>query len=248
MVFQQVVGNIYNQIASDPGVVTYLEGPECGDANPHWAVRSAASIALLFKIGAIGLAALSVVLLSYLGIMMSWGLAFGLPWTLAYFYFIWICPSHQLSMGIRKLKPYRMLWWVAATAVHIILILGILASYTTFSTSYLHIDDAKLVKPVVFLSVILAILTLFEILVIYAIFLIKAEKQKLDSESSAFFMSLSPSSMSARSSSTPPPSYADSASSPSKPPPKYEEVCEESNKMFNVPTQSSTQFQSRQNV
>ena len=65
--------------------------------------------------------------------------------------------------SFRKLKPYRMLWWVAATAVHIILILGILASYTTFSTSYLHIDDAKLVKPVVFLSVILAILTLFEV-------------------------------------------------------------------------------------
>ena len=43
----------------------------------------------------------SVVLLSYLGIMMSWGLAFGLPWTLAYFYFIWICPAHQLTMGIR---------------------------------------------------------------------------------------------------------------------------------------------------
>ena len=46
----------------------------------------------------------SVVLLSYLGIMMSWGLAFGLPWTLAYFYFIWICPAHQLTMGIRSEK------------------------------------------------------------------------------------------------------------------------------------------------
>ena len=54
------------------------------------------------QVGAIVLGLVSVILLSYLGIMMSWGLAFGLPWTLAYFYFIWICPSHQLTMGIRS--------------------------------------------------------------------------------------------------------------------------------------------------
>ena len=56
-----------------------------------------------------------------------------------------------------------MLWWVASTGVHILLILGVLTSYTTFSTSYLHINDASLVRPIVFLSVILAILTLFEV-------------------------------------------------------------------------------------
>jgi hypothetical protein len=53
------------------------------------------------QVGAILLGLVSVALLSYLGIMMSWGLAFGLPWCLAYFYFIWICPAHQLTMGIR---------------------------------------------------------------------------------------------------------------------------------------------------
>ena len=114
-----MVGNLYTQISSDPGIITYLEGPECGDGNPHWAVRAAASIALLIKavfvlvirlktlphsthqVAAIAMAIMSVILLSFLGIMMTWGLAFGLPWTLAYFYFIWICPAHQLSMGIR---------------------------------------------------------------------------------------------------------------------------------------------------
>ena len=70
---------------------------------------------ICLKVGAIVLGLVSVVLLSYLGIMMSWGLAFGLPWTLAYFYFIWICPAHQLSMGIKKCKPHRMVWWAAAT-------------------------------------------------------------------------------------------------------------------------------------
>jgi len=227
MVFKHVVGNLYTQLSSDPGVITYLEGPECGDANPHWAVRSAASIALLFKVGAIAMAVISVVLLSYLGIMMSWGLAFGLPWTLAYFYFIWICPSHQLSMGIRKLKPYRMLWWVASTGVHILLILGILTSYTTFSSSYLHINDASLVRPIVFLSVILAVLTLFEILVIYAVILVQAEKRKQERETSGDFSSLSSSSIRSRTSSTPPPAYSEVVCSPAKTPPQYEQVCED---------------------
>ena len=45
-----MVGNLYTQISSDPGIITYLEGPECGDGNPHWAVRAAASIALLIKV------------------------------------------------------------------------------------------------------------------------------------------------------------------------------------------------------
>merc|ERR1711936_1551777 len=96
MEFKLVVGNVSSYLSADPGVVTYLEGPLHTQQPPHWAVRSAAAIALLFKVGAIVLGLVSVVLLSYLGIMMSWGLAFGLPWTLAYFYFIWICPAHQL--------------------------------------------------------------------------------------------------------------------------------------------------------
>jgi len=101
MEFKLVVGNVSSYLSADPGVVTYLEGPLHTQQPPHWAIRSAAAIALLFKVGAIVLGLVSVVLLSYLGIMMSWGLAFGLPWTLAYFYFIWICPAHQLTMGIR---------------------------------------------------------------------------------------------------------------------------------------------------
>ena len=56
-----------------------------------------------------------------------------------------------------------MLWWVASTGFHIVL-LGIgLASTTTISSSYLHIDHASHLKPVVFLSLILAILTIFEV-------------------------------------------------------------------------------------
>ena len=71
----------------------------------HWAVKAATSIALLFKVGSIAFAILSVLALTYLGIMISWGLAFGLPWILAYFYFVWICPAHQVSMGIRSQTP-----------------------------------------------------------------------------------------------------------------------------------------------
>jgi len=109
MEFKLVVGNVSSYLSADPGVVTYLEGPLHTQQPPHWAIRSAAAIALLFKVGAIVLGLVSVVLLSYLGIMMSWGLAFGLPWTLAYFYFIWICPAHQLTMGIRcYLKPEQI--------------------------------------------------------------------------------------------------------------------------------------------
>ena len=63
----------------------------------------------------------------------------------------------------RKLKPYRMLWWVASTGFHILLLSFGLASTTTISSSYLHIDQASHVKPVVFLSLILAILIIFEV-------------------------------------------------------------------------------------
>ena len=105
------------------------------------------------------LAVLAVLALSYLGIMISWGLAFGLPWILAYFYFVWICPAHQVSMGIRytrnvmicsidfstyinimalltffvvtrKLKPHRMLWFVVSTLVHILISTVLLISWT----------------------------------------------------------------------------------------------------------------------
>ena len=105
----------------------------------------------------------SVVLLSYLGIMMSWGLAFGLPWTLAYFYFIWICPAHQLSMGIRKCKPHRMMWWLASTFLHIVPITVILTSYAILPKSLIDQEETSHERIVLTLSLILAILTFFEV-------------------------------------------------------------------------------------
>jgi len=241
MEFKLVVGNVSSYLSSDPGVITYLEGPMQTQQPPHWAVRSAAAIALLFKVGAIVLGLISVVLLSYLGIMMSWGLAFGLPWTLAYFYFIWICPAHQLTMGIRlcvpffacscscssccrKLKPYRMLWWVASTGLHILVLALVLASTT--SISYLHIGHANLAnlaKPVVFLSLILAILVIFEVLVLYAVFLIFMEKSRVEAQSERTVYSDSILSSPARTT-TPPPAYSDLVPTPEKNPPKYEDL------------------------
>jgi len=221
MEFKLVVGNVSSYLSSDPGVITYLEGPMQTQQPPHWAVRSAAAIALLFKVGAIVLGLISVVLLSYLGIMMSWGLAFGLPWTLAYFYFIWICPAHQLTMGIRKLKPYRMLWWVASTGLHILVLTIVLTS-----NNYLYIGHANLAnltKPVVFLSLILAILVIFEVLVLYAVFLIFMEKSRVEAQSERTVYSDSILSSPARNT-TPPPAYSDLVPTPEKNPPKYEDL------------------------
>jgi len=229
MVLNNMVGNLYTQISSDPGIITYLEGPECGDGNPHWAVRAAASIALLIKVAAIAMAIMSVILLSYLGIMMSWGLAFGLPWTLAYFYFIWICPAHQLSLGIRKLKVYRMLWLVSSIGVHIVLLMTILASFTTFSSSYLHIHHASNTTPVIVLATITTVLSLFQVLVIYAVFLVRSERKKLDGETSEAANSLSSFSLRSTSRTSSPPPYSVVVSSPDKSPPDYEEVCENNN-------------------
>ena len=105
-----------------------------------------------------------MVALTYLGIMISWGLAFGLPWILAYFYFIWICPAHQLSMGIRKCKPHRMIWWAAATFLHIVPITVILTSYTLLPHSQMDKEEANHDRIVLTLSLILAILIFFEVI------------------------------------------------------------------------------------
>ena len=45
-----MVGNVSSYLSADPGVITYLEGPLHTQQPPHWAVRSAAAIALLFKV------------------------------------------------------------------------------------------------------------------------------------------------------------------------------------------------------
>ena len=54
MEFKLVVGNVSSYLSADPGVVTYLEGPLHTQQPPHWAVRSAAAIALLFKVTQLG--------------------------------------------------------------------------------------------------------------------------------------------------------------------------------------------------
>ena len=95
--------------------------------------------------------------------MISWGLAFGLPWILAYFYFIWICPAHQLSMGIRKCKPHRMMWWLASTFLHIVPITVILTSYAILPKSLIDQEETNHERIVLTLSLILAILTFFEV-------------------------------------------------------------------------------------
>jgi len=223
MELKAVVGNVSSYLHSDPGVVTYLEGPLHTQSPPHWAIRAAAAVALLFKVGAIVLGLISVILLSYLGIMMSWGLAFGLPWTLAYFYFIWICPAHQLTMGIRKLKPYRMMWWVCSTGVHIMVLGLALASQTSFSFAHFHVDRSTNLKPVVFLSLILTILIIFEVLVLYAAFLIFLEKSRVEAHTERTVYSESLVSSPQRSHS-PPPAYSDLVPSPEKSPPKYEDL------------------------
>jgi hypothetical protein len=50
MELKAVVGSVSTYLASDPGVVAYLEGPLHAQQPPHWAVRAAAAIALLFKV------------------------------------------------------------------------------------------------------------------------------------------------------------------------------------------------------
>ena len=46
-----------------------------------------------------------------------WGLAFSLPWILAYFYFIWIYPAHQLSVGIRRVCIIFIMSWMVHASI-----------------------------------------------------------------------------------------------------------------------------------
>jgi len=196
----------------------------------HWAVKAATSIALLFKVGSIAFAILSVLALTYLGIMISWGLAFGLPWILAYFYFIWICPAHQLSMGIRKCKPHRMMWWLASTFLHIVPITVILTSYAILPKSLIDQEEANHERIVLTLSLILAILTFFEITVIYATFIVQRERkrrenQEAEQSSTAIYNPRS-------TINSPPPSYSEVNS---ELPPNYEDVVKEDKMVNNIP-------------
>ena len=58
-----------------------------------------------------------------------------------------------------------MLWMVSTTGVHIVLLLAILTSFTTFSPSYLHINHASHTTPVIVLATITAVLLLFQVLI-----------------------------------------------------------------------------------
>lgn len=193
--------------------------------NLHPAVRTTAYIAMFFKVGSIALAVLSVLALSYLGIMISWGLAFGLPWILAYFYFIWICPSHQLSMGIRKLKPHRMLWFVVSSIVHIILAAILLVLYTLLPPSIppgLSIADDHQMNYIIGLASIIFILVSFQAVVIWAIFIIQRERRRVQANTS----SLNSQTVPRYSQDIPPPSYEEVFSDNKEPlPPTYEDIC-----------------------
>jgi len=146
----------------------------------HWTVRATACIATFFKAISICLAILAVLALSYLGIMISWGLAFGLPWILAYFYFVWICPAHQVSMGIRKLKPHRMLWFVVSTLVHILISTVLLVSWTVpHSWPSLDFGGAHQLTYGLCLCLFLSLLLTFEVIVLHAILIIWRERKRL---------------------------------------------------------------------
>jgi len=164
--------------------------------------------------------------------MISWGLAFGLPWILAYFYFIWICPAHQLSMGIKKCKPHRMVWWAAATFLHIVPITVILTSYSLLPNSLIDQEETNHGRVVLTLSLILAILTLFEITVIYATYIVQRERKRRenlsDTEQSSTAIYNPRSTIS-----SPPPSYSEVASDTL--PPDYEDVIKEEKMANNIP-------------
>ena len=52
---KEMMGHLNSYISADPGVLTYLQGPLYTNGKPHWAVKGAAAIALLFKVINLGL-------------------------------------------------------------------------------------------------------------------------------------------------------------------------------------------------
>merc|ERR1719445_1610795 len=201
----------------------------------HWAVKAATSIALLFKVGSIAFAILAVLALSYLGIMISWGLAFGLPWILAYFYFVWICPAHQVSMGIRKLKPHRMLWFVVSTLVHILISSVLLVSWTVpHSWPSLDLGGSHQLTYGLCLCLFLSLLLTFEVIVLHAIHIIWKERKRLqasDHNTCSLLDSLGNFVCS------PPPSYQEVYAAERDQPPTYEDVVKIDADKQNVQTQ-----------
>lgn len=205
--------------------------------NLHWTVRATAYIATFFKAISICLAVLAVLALSYLGIMISWGLAFGLPWILAYFYFVWICPAHQVSMGIRKLKPHRMLWFVVSTLVHILISTVLLISWTV-PKSWPSLDFGK-DHQLTFglgLCLFLSLLLTFEVIIIHAILVIWRERKRLqtsDHNTCSLLDSLG------NFGSSPPPSYQEVYTERDQPP-NYEDVVKEDSERQNLQMQNDS--------
>ena len=56
-----------------------------------------------------------------------------------------------------------MLWLVSSIGVHIVLLLTPLTSFTTFSSSYLHIHQASHTTPVIVIATISTLLALFQV-------------------------------------------------------------------------------------
>lgn len=194
----------------------------------HWVVRTSTGIAILFKAVTIifSLMAITlVVLLSTLGVIMSWAL---LPWALAYLYFMWWRPAHHLEQGLRKLDQTRMVLWMASTGFHVVPFLMCLFSSSPL-TAYLHLRMGVTCT----LLALPSLLLVSEVFVGYAYFVITAEKQRLKSciqdvdtvaalasrtELGALRSKRHPGPLS------PPPSYRECCLTSQSNPPRYEEI------------------------
>lgn len=194
----------------------------------HWVVRTSTGIAILFKAVTIIFSLMAVtlvVLLSTLGVIMSWAL---LPWALAYLYFMWWRPAHHLEQGLRKLDQTRMVLWMASTGFHVVPFLMCLFSSSPL-TAYLHLRMGVTCT----LLALPSLLLVSEVFVGYAYFVITAEKQRLKSciqdvdtvaalasrtELGALRSKRHPGPLS------PPPSYRECCLTSQSNPPRYEEI------------------------
>merc|ERR1711874_288478 len=120
--------------------------------------------------------------------------------------------------------PHRMMWWLASTFLHIVPISAILPK------SLIDQEETNHERIVLTLSLILAILTFFEITVIYATFIVQRERkrrenQEAEQSSTAIYNPRS-------TINSPPPSYSEVNS---ELPPNYEDVVKEEKMVNNIP-------------
>merc|ERR1719195_1460863 len=110
-----------------------------------------------------------------------------------------------------------MVWWVVSGSVHILLVSAMIVSATLLhSFPSLHLQD-----NLSLLATFLIMLLLFEMTVIYAIFIIHKERKRLEAEERPDHCS--PSSHSCLQSSPPPP-YNEVYCDQETLPPKYEDI------------------------